>query len=161
MAKRNVSKRFELNDYEAELLKLKAARCGLKEGAYLRELITGYVPKAAPGKEFYDAMNDINKIGVNINQIAAVANSTGVIDDKWLKELAADLHTKMLELKHLVLDSEAFYPDYDSWVINEQRRAKEYGLPFPQTGHIEEARKLRKQYERELLKKGVDVDCDY
>lgn len=162
MKKREVIKRFDLNEYEAALLRLKSAQCGLKEGPYIRELITGHAPKEAPGKEFYQAMNDINKIGTNINQIAAVANSTGVIDDEWLRQLASELNKKLLEIKRIVLDAEPYQASYYEMFMYEQRKAKEYGLTVPQKGDdIFEAKKIREEYEKRLMLEGIDVNSDY
>lgn len=131
---RPIPKRFDVNDYEAELLAIKSKQCGLKEGQYIRELITGHGPKEAPGREFYEAMNNINKIGVNINQIAAVANTTGVIDTEWLKVLADELNRQMLEIKTIVLSAEPYHATYYEKLIYEQKQARKEGRPEPKFG---------------------------
>lgn len=131
---RPIGKRFDLNNYEAKLLEIKSRQCGLKEGQYIRELITGHGPKEAPGKEFYDAMNNVNKIGVNINQIAAVANSTGVIDADWLRSCVDELNKQMLEVKEIVLKAEPYHASYYEKLIYEQKKAKEEGVPVPRFG---------------------------
>ncbi len=134
---RPIEKRYDLNEYEASLLRIKSKQCGLREAQYIRELITGHAPKEAPGKEFYDAMNDINKIGNNINQIAAVANSTGVVDADaliWLRELYEDLKEKMLEIKTIVLTADPYHYSYYEKLIYEQKKAREEGRPEPKSG---------------------------
>ena len=131
---RKIPKRFDVNDYEASLLAIKSKQCGLKEAQYIRELITGHGPKEKPGKEFYEAMNNINKIGVNINQIAAVAHSTGVIDVEWLKQLVEQLNKDMLEIKNIVLTAEPYHATYYEKLIYEQKKARQEGRPEPQFG---------------------------
>lgn len=131
---RPIAKRFDVNGYEAKLLAVKSRQCGLTEAAYIRELITGHGPKAAPGKEFYAAMNNINKIGVNINKIAAVACSTGVIDAGWLTALAESLNEQMLELKEIVLKAEPYHHSYYEKLLYEQKIAKKEGTEPPAFG---------------------------
>ena len=50
---RGISKRVELNEVEANTLRLKADQCGLTEAEYLRELIMGSQPVEAPPRRFY------------------------------------------------------------------------------------------------------------
>ena len=52
------------------MLRLKSNKTGKNKSAYLRELIRGSCPVEAPSKKFYDAVNELNKIGLNINQLA-------------------------------------------------------------------------------------------
>lgn len=132
--KRPIAKRYDVNEYEAQMLKIKSAQCGMKEAQYVRELITGCNPTEKPGKEFYDAMRDINRIGVNINQIAAVANATGAIDWEWLLQYTKDLSEKMMEIKRIVLQAKPVTKSYYEKLLYEQERARELGLPEPQYG---------------------------
>ncbi|MBQ9199419.1 MAG: plasmid mobilization relaxosome protein MobC [Lachnospiraceae bacterium] len=132
--KRPIAKRYDLNEYEAKLLKEKARQAGMKEGQLVRELITGYAPTEKPGKDFFDAMNDINKIGININQIAAVANSTGYIDDKFLRQCVEELNKKMLDIKNIVLKAKPYPINYYEKLLIEQKRARAEGRPEPKYG---------------------------
>lgn len=132
--KRPIAKRYDLNEYEENLLQIKCRQSGLSQAALIRELITGYAPTEAPGKEFYECMNKINKIGININQIAAVANSTGVIDEKWLLEQVEELNAKMLELKEIVLSAKPYHATYYEKLIYEQKQARKEGKPVPSFG---------------------------
>lgn len=132
--KRPIPKRYDLNEFENDMLKIKCRQAGMTEAALIRELITGYAPTEKPGKEFYDAMNDINKIGVNINQIAAVANSTGVIDTDWLKTQVELLNEQMLELKEIVLKAKPYHVSYYEKLIYEQQKARKEGNPPPKFG---------------------------
>ena len=56
---RNISKRIDLNDLEAKILKMKADQCHLSEADYLRELIMNSQPVEAP---FYDQISDGNGV---------------------------------------------------------------------------------------------------
>ncbi len=57
MRKRNVAILFRLNKKEAEALDKKVKRSGLNREAYLRQLISGVVPKRRTAARllFYDA----------------------------------------------------------------------------------------------------------
>ena len=50
---RNISKRIDLNDLAAKILKMKADQCHLSEADYLRELIMNSQPVEAPPRQFY------------------------------------------------------------------------------------------------------------
>lgn len=50
--------------------------------AYLRELITGFQPVAFPPAEYAQVIWELQKIGVNMNQIAAKAHSLGFVDER-------------------------------------------------------------------------------
>lgn len=134
---RKIQKKVELNQYEADMLKIKARQCGIKEGRLLRELITGFAPAEKPGKEFYDAMEEIRKIGININQIARVANTNGYIDEEWLKELAAMLENSIVELKKMVTWARPYNRSfYDDYILAMDICRKE-GLPEPSPLEVE------------------------
>lgn len=74
MRKRNVAILFRLNKKEAEALDKKVKKSGLNREAYLRQLISGVVPKDAPPPDYYSMMRELHKIGNNLNQIAQKAH---------------------------------------------------------------------------------------
>ena len=80
MRKRNVAILFRLNKKEAEALDKKVKRSGLNREAYLRQLISGVVPRDAPPPDYYSMMRELHKIGNNLNQIAQKAQVLNVID---------------------------------------------------------------------------------
>ena len=59
--------------------------------------------KEKPPPEFYDLINEINRIGININQIAHVANMTGKIDVYRYEDNIKDLKKiiKLIKEKYL------------------------------------------------------------
>lgn len=80
MRKRNISIMFRLDRKEAEALNKKVKKSGLNREAYLRQLITGVVPKDVPPPDYYSMMRELHKIGNNLNQIAQKAHTLNVMD---------------------------------------------------------------------------------
>ena len=80
MRKRNVAILFRLNQKEAEALDKKVKKSGLNREAYLRQLISGVVPRDAPPSDYYSMMRELHKIGNNLNQIAQKAHVLNVVD---------------------------------------------------------------------------------
>ena len=79
-----------LDGYERAALRRKSSTAGLSETAYLRRLILGYEPKARPPQEYYDMMQQLYRIGTNLNQIALKAHTLGVIDAQRYDEVVRD-----------------------------------------------------------------------
>ncbi len=102
--KRTRPKRFDLSELEEKTLKAKALSTGRKQCDIVRELIMGYEPAEAPGDKFYDAIEEIRKIGININQIAYMANATGIVDVAYFKEEADKLDSLLLDVKRAALE---------------------------------------------------------
>ena len=80
MRRRNVAVLFRLTEKEALRLDEKVRRSGLNREAYLRQLISGAVPKDAPPPDYYSMMKELYRIGNNLNQIAQKAHVLHVID---------------------------------------------------------------------------------
>ena len=91
MRKRNVAILFRLNKKEAEALDKKVKKSGLNREAYLRQLISGVVPKDAPPPDYYSMMRELHKIGNNLNQIAVIGYKTGTIDILKYKRNCSEL----------------------------------------------------------------------
>lgn len=102
--KRTVQKHFELSVYENEVLKALVDKTGFStESEVLRHLIMGAQLMQSPGKEFYQAVKEIRMIGININQIAHMANAKGVIDAEALYVYKNELDMKLAEIRKIVL----------------------------------------------------------
>lgn len=84
--------------HQNELLSLKKnlERTGLNRSEYIRKLITGKRIRARPPQELGQLYYEINKIGVNVNQIARNVNA-GVASDKDITQ-ALFLLKKIYEL---------------------------------------------------------------
>ena len=80
MRNRNVKIQVWLNKKESENLKKKAKRSHLSVAAYIRHLINGVVPQDAPPPDYYAMMQQLYRIGNNLNQIAQKAHILNVID---------------------------------------------------------------------------------
>ncbi|MBQ9934324.1 MAG: plasmid mobilization relaxosome protein MobC [Lachnospiraceae bacterium] len=102
--RRTKQKHFEFSEYEAKTLKVLACKTGRKECDIVRELVMGFKPPEAPGDNFYNAINEIRKIGVNINQIAHMANATGMVDSAGFREEAEKLDALIIDIRRIVLE---------------------------------------------------------
>jgi hypothetical protein len=69
-----------MNDDEFALFTRLVERSGLSYAAYLRHLAAGARPQDKPPPEYFDIKKEIRAIGNNMNQIAMIANATGIID---------------------------------------------------------------------------------
>ena len=110
--KRDIHKRIDLSDEEAYLLRVQAKQCNMTEAEFVRELILRSQPTEAPPKQFYIEMENINKIGTNINQIAAKANSCGYVepeDIRLLEKMHKEVIEHMVEIKNIVFARRRFY----------------------------------------------------
>ena len=98
--RRNIEKHILLNRDEAEDLRKKADRACLSEAGLIRMLLKGYEPREQPSKEFYEAMQELNAIGNNLNQLVAKANSLGFIDVPAIEQEAR----RSLEFQYKIED---------------------------------------------------------
>ena len=99
MLKRNRKVTFRLNEGEWRQLKGHVQKSGLSQEAYLRLLISGQRPKELPPIEYHALLRQLYAIGVNMNQIAARANSTGFFLAEEYNENAKALRNAILEIQ--------------------------------------------------------------
>ncbi len=86
MRRKTIKKNFWFSYDEDRQLKYLSSILNLSESNTIRKLLYETQVKECPPKEFYDAIDKINKIGVNINQLARIANSTGSIYEEQLNQ---------------------------------------------------------------------------
>lgn len=98
MRRRVIEKHFRLNAEENRKLKDLALKSGLSESAVVRSLLDSVIIKEMPTKEFFEAINQIRKVGTNINQIARFANATGKINNENLNRYLRDLDNLMITI---------------------------------------------------------------
>ena len=103
MRKRNIRKDIMLNETENEKLISDCKKANISYGEYFRKLLMEKQIKEKPGKEFYEVMKQLSKIGVNLNQIAYKANSTNKIDKDYYKTEAEEWHKFAREVKQKFL----------------------------------------------------------
>ena len=69
-------KKFRVNDEEWEIIKSKAAAAGMKPCTYVRRMAVEGQVKKFDMKIVNDVRLEMSRIGTNINQIAAMVNTT-------------------------------------------------------------------------------------
>lgn len=134
MARRNVHKRIDLNEKEAALLHVKAVSSNLTEAEYLRTCIMGSCPVEAPPKQFYIEMQNLNKIGVNINQIAHRANESGLVSQSDIQMLTMyyeKIQEEIYKIKEIVLSARPYYPTTWELYLEQVEEAKRKKKPIP------------------------------
>ncbi len=99
MRSSGLKEQFYVSYEDKCLLQSKAEKAGLNKSEFLRTLIRGTELKEKPGEQFYEFMKILRPIGVNMNQIARVANSTGNIDKEYYQKEADKFNEFMLEVK--------------------------------------------------------------
>ena len=99
MRRKIIKKNFWLSFEEDEQLKKLASLLNMSEADTIRKLLFETSVKEAPPREFYNAIDKINKIGVNINQLAKVANTNGNIYVYELEKQFEVLNKLIEELK--------------------------------------------------------------
>lgn len=82
----------------------KARRSHLSVAAYLRQLISGVVPKEAPSPDFFSMMRELHYIGNNLNQIAMKAHALNAIDAKHYDDGVQLFEEAVQEILSAVLD---------------------------------------------------------
>lgn len=76
---------------EWETVCRRSAELGMRTGTYIRTIAVQGVVKVFPLKELNDVHRALNRIGVNLNQIATVANSTGSVYQKDMEDVLAEM----------------------------------------------------------------------
>ena len=88
MRKRPIKMQIWLNDIEYKKLFDDSKKENTTMSDHIRKLILGAKLKEKPGIEFYNVMNEMSRIGNNLNQIAKKANELNIVDKEQYKILA-------------------------------------------------------------------------
>lgn len=104
--KRTIKKQFWFNREEAQDLQKKAKKACLSETALVRLLIRGYEPREKPDDRFYDFTRELYRVGNNLNQLAAKANSLRYIDTPKLEAEVKRLHKFQADIEEEFLTHE-------------------------------------------------------
>lgn len=86
MRKRFIEKKYYLDEKEENILKEKCKKLNVSYSKFIRDLILGYVHDDSLTIEIHNLIYELNRIGNNINQIAYVANSKGIVVQYNLEE---------------------------------------------------------------------------
>ena len=103
MRNRNVKIQIWLSKKEAENLQKKAKRSKVSVAAYVRHLIDGVVPQDAPPPDYYSMMQQLYRIGTNLNQIAQKAHTLNVIDVQRYDAAYRQFETAVKEITEAVV----------------------------------------------------------
>lgn len=101
MRKRNKRIHIYLTDLELDTLIRKQRLSGLSREAFCRKVLNDVEVKQGPSLEIAMLIKELNKIGVNINQIATKANAIGFVD---IPNLKIELE-RLDNIEKLIVDS--------------------------------------------------------
>ena len=91
--KRHLIKAY-LDDEEYEKFQLFAKACNCTNSNFVRELLAGATLIEYPPKDYSEIKNQLNRVAININQIARIANSEGYINvDEYRQQ--ANIHMRL------------------------------------------------------------------
>lgn len=101
MRKRNRQIIFRLTEREYQHLKRQIDLTGLSMSACFRTLIAGQQLSPRPPEELRDLIRELNSIGININQMARIANSRGYVSQEDFEALRSMLSNIWRKVKGL------------------------------------------------------------
>ena len=103
MNNRTVEIKVRLSQNEADALNKRVEKSRLSREAYIRQLITGYVPREAPPPDYYAMMRELYRIGTNLNQIAVKAHILNVMDAQRYDREVRKLEDTILKITEAVI----------------------------------------------------------
>ena len=104
-----------LDDRENRILIRKSDITGLRKSDYVRELIMGYCPTQAPGKEFYEAYEEMKNRSSEINHIASEAVMRGCFRNEDIDNIviiASRMEYLLMEIKNIVMSARPMRNSY-------------------------------------------------
>lgn len=90
MEKRTHFITLRLTDNEWDALNNNIAKTNMSRSAYCRKVLSGTEIKESPSADFPYLIQEVRRVGVNINQMAKIANTTGENVSEF-NELYADV----------------------------------------------------------------------
>lgn len=101
----NNQKKFDMRMTERDYKRLtrKARKCGLTRSGYIRLLIHDYKPREAPPADYCGMTRELKEIGNNMNQIAFVDNSTGLVGEVTYYENVTHLQDAIKRIEKAVV----------------------------------------------------------
>ena len=89
---------LRLNDAELKRLDEWSAAANMSRSNYIRQLIAGFQPVAFPPVEYRQVIDELQHIGINMNQLATKAHSLGFIDEPEYRRNATRVWRIVAEL---------------------------------------------------------------
>ena len=103
MNNRNYEIKIRLTQAEMVHLNRLVNGSKLSREAYLRQLISGVVPQDAPPPDYFSMMQQLYRIGNNLNQIAQKAHTLNVIDVQRYDAAVSQFEATVKEITAAVL----------------------------------------------------------
>ena len=94
---------LRLSEAECRGITRKAKSCGLSKSGYIRQLIVGYEPRESPPADYFAMIRELKGIGNNLNQLAFMANATGLIDEAAYYENVIHLRDSLRRIEQAVV----------------------------------------------------------
>lgn len=98
MRSRNHSFLIRLNDEEFSALNEKIEKSRLPREVFIRKVLQEGTVREAPSADYPKLLRSLSKIGNNLNQIAATANTIHFINPKELNQAVGDLKHTMKQI---------------------------------------------------------------
>lgn len=112
-----------MNDYENLMLREKSKKCGINRSEFLRKLICGYCPSAAPDERFYKKYDSVRSTLERCWEILKESESESYISREDVAKLARimdEIFQTMLDIKILVLEAKMLNNKYfEECIFNE------------------------------------------
>ncbi len=99
--KRTLEMKIRFTRGELDALTKKSRKAGLSREGYCRRILNGAVVKEAPPADVPALIQEVRRVGSNLNQILKRANSIGLLDVPQLRKDVADLRT----VEKLIVDA--------------------------------------------------------
>lgn len=110
MNNRAIRRCFRFSKEENKMLKAKAAATCVSDSALVRMLIKGYEPKPKP-EGFNECVHQLAKLGANVGQLLAKANSLNFIDTPTLISLSNSIQTLISDMTAVYINPERVNKD--------------------------------------------------
>lgn len=94
---------LRLSEKESKRITRWAKSCRFIKSAYVRQLIIGYKPKESPPAGYFAMTRELKEIGNNMNQLAFMANASGLIDEAAYYENVIHLRDSLRRIEKAVL----------------------------------------------------------
>jgi hypothetical protein len=96
---------MRMTEQDYKLLTRKAHKCGLTMSGYIRLLIHDYKPRETPPADYFAMTRELKEIGNNMNQLAFMANATGLVDEAGYYENVIHLRDSLRRIEKAVVGS--------------------------------------------------------
>ena len=93
---------IRVSEKELETIERKADKCGLNREAYLRECALGVPLKEQPSADLKEVISQLRRIGINIQQVAVKANTSGLIDEPLYRQNYTELQSVIGKIMEVI-----------------------------------------------------------